>query len=148
MLKDITLGQYFPGDSFIHKLDPRTKLLCVILYIVALFCADSVLTYAMVAAVLALSIIVSGVKLRALTKGLRAVYIIVIFTAILNLFFTAAFRPPERIRRVRLAGTDDQPLLLRMDEDLNMRHPWKPTQAGHVELDSGVPYGDCRLPRV
>ena len=89
MLKDITLGQYFHGDSFIHRLDPRTKLLCVIFYIVALFCADSVLTYAAVAAVLVLSIIVSGVKLRALTKGLRAVYIIVIFTAVMNLFFTS-----------------------------------------------------------
>ena len=47
MLKDITLGQYFPGDTLIHRLDPRTKLLCVILYIVALFNAKSVLTYAL-----------------------------------------------------------------------------------------------------
>lgn len=106
MLKDITLGQYFPGDSFLHKLDPRTKLLCVILYIVALFCADSALTYAIVAAVLALGITVSGVKLRALTKGLRAVYIIVIFTAVMNLFFTPGTPVADvwLLRRVTFEG--------------------------------------------
>ena len=45
MLKDITLGQYFPGDTVAHRLDPRTKILLVVLYIVALFCADSLLAY-------------------------------------------------------------------------------------------------------
>lgn len=45
MLKDITLGQFFPGNTIVHRLDPRTKILAVILYIVALFSADSVLTY-------------------------------------------------------------------------------------------------------
>ena len=59
MLKDITLGQFFPGDTFIHRLDPRTKLIAVILYIVALFNAKGVVTYAIVAALLALCIIVS-----------------------------------------------------------------------------------------
>ena len=56
MLKDITLGQFFPGDTFIHRLDPRTKLIAVILYIVALFNAKGVVTYAMVMAVLVLCI--------------------------------------------------------------------------------------------
>lgn len=88
MLKDITLGQYFPGNTLAHRLDPRTKLLAVVLYIVALFSARGVLSYAIVMAVLALCICVSKVKLRALTKGLKAVYIIVIFTAIMNMFFT------------------------------------------------------------
>ena len=55
-LKDITLGQYFPGRSLVHRLDPRTKLLAVILYIVALFNAQGVVTYAIVAALLALSL--------------------------------------------------------------------------------------------
>ena len=54
MLRDITLGQFFPGNTFIHRLDPRTKLLAVILYIVALFNAQGVVTYAIVAALLAL----------------------------------------------------------------------------------------------
>ena len=53
MLRDITLGQFFPGNTFIHRLDPRTKLLAVILYIVALFNAQGVVTYAIVAALLA-----------------------------------------------------------------------------------------------
>ena len=88
MLKDITLGQFFPGNTIVHRLDPRTKLLCVILYIVALFNARSVLTYALVAAVLTVCILTSKVHYRALTRGLKPVYIIVAFTAIMNLFFT------------------------------------------------------------
>ncbi|MBQ0038665.1 MAG: energy-coupling factor transporter transmembrane protein EcfT [Clostridiales bacterium] len=88
MLKDITLGQYFPGHTLAHRLDPRTKLLAVVLYIVALFCAKGVVTYAIVMAALATCILVSRVKLRALTRGLKAVYVIVIFTAVMNMFFT------------------------------------------------------------
>ncbi len=87
MLKDITLGQFFPGNSIVHRLDPRTKLICVVLYIVALFCAKSVLTYAMMIATLALCIATSKVKLSALTRGMKPIYIIVAFTAIMNLFF-------------------------------------------------------------
>lgn len=89
MLRDITLGQFFPGNTFIHRLDPRTKLLAVILYIVALFNAQGVVTYAIVAALLALCIIVSRVPFRSLTRGLKPIYIIVAFTAIMNLFFTS-----------------------------------------------------------
>ena len=87
MLKDITLGQYFPGNTLVHRLDPRTKLLCVVFYIVALFCAKGIVGYAVIALVLAVSIYVSGVKLKALTKGLKPVYIIIVFTALMNLFF-------------------------------------------------------------
>lgn len=88
MLKDITLGQFFPGNTIVHRLDPRTKILAVILYIVALFSADSVLTYVLAAAALALCILVSKVPFKSLTKGLRPILIIVIFTAVMNLFFT------------------------------------------------------------
>ena len=88
MLKDITLGQFFPADTPVHRLDPRTKLLCVILYIVALFNAKSVLTYAIVAVVLTVCILISKVHYKALTRGLKPVYIIVAFTAIMNLFFS------------------------------------------------------------
>ena len=89
MLKDITLGQFFPGDTFIHRLDPRTKLIAVILYIVALFNAKGVVTYAMVMAVLVLCILVSRVPFRSLTRGLKPIWVIVAFTAIMNLFFTS-----------------------------------------------------------
>ena len=88
MLKDITLGQYFPGDTLIHKLDPRTKLLCVILYIVALFNAKGPLTYGIMIAVLAVCILISRVEWKALTRGLKPVYFIVAFTAVMNMFFT------------------------------------------------------------
>ena len=88
MLKDITLGQYFPGDTLAHRLDPRTKLLAVICYIVALFSAHSLWAYGLVAAVLLLSILISKVGAKALLRGLRPVLIIIAFTAILNLFYT------------------------------------------------------------
>ena len=65
MLKDITLGQYFPGNSLAHRLDPRTKLILTVVYIVALFCAAYFVSYALVIALLALSVKVSGVAPRA-----------------------------------------------------------------------------------
>ena len=88
MLKDITLGQYFPGDTVAHRLDPRTKILLVVLYIVALFCADSLLAYGILALVLAVCVRVSRVGLKALVRGLKPVVFIIVFTGILNLFFT------------------------------------------------------------
>ena len=88
MLKDITLGQFFPGDTFIHRLDPRTKILAVVLYIVALFNAKWLVSYGVVAAVLLACILVSKVHFSALTRGLKPVFVIVIFTAVMNLFFT------------------------------------------------------------
>ena len=83
MLKDITLGQFFPADTVVHRLDPRTKLLAVILYIVALFNARGVVTYAIMAAVLAACVLLSRVPFKSLTRGLKPVYII------MNMFFTA-----------------------------------------------------------
>ncbi len=88
MLKDITLGQYFPGHTVVHRLDPRTKLICMVLYVVALFCAPTLPAYLPVALFLAVSILLSGVKWRALTRGLKPVVFIVVFTAVMNLFFT------------------------------------------------------------
>ena len=88
MLKDITLGQNFPGATLIHKLAPRTKLLCVILYIVALFNANGPLPYGIMIAVLAVCILISRVEWKALTRGLTPVYFIVAFTAVMNMFFT------------------------------------------------------------
>ena len=88
MLKDITLGQFFPGNTIVHRLDPRTKILAVVLYIVALFSANSVLTYAIVMVALTVSILVSKVPFRSLTKVLKPIIILVIFTAVMNLFFT------------------------------------------------------------
>ena len=88
MLKDITLGQYFPGNTPAHKLDPRTKILLVVLYITALFTAGSFLAYGLMALVLAVCVRISKVGLKALVKGLKPVLFIIIFTGALNLFFT------------------------------------------------------------
>jgi energy-coupling factor transport system permease protein len=92
MLKDITLGQYFPGDTVAHRLDARTKILLVTLYIIALFCAKNLLSYALLAAVLAACVRISRVGLRALVRGLKPVLFIIVFTGILNLFFTPGSR--------------------------------------------------------
>ncbi len=88
MLKDITLGQYFPGDTFIHRLDPRIKLIAVLLYIIALFSAKYFLTYGIMIAVLAISVVVSKVSLKTILKGVKPIFIIVIITGLLNLFYT------------------------------------------------------------
>ena len=87
-LKDITLGQYFPGNSLVHRLDPRTKLVSVVLFIVALFLAKSFISYALMLAVLALSIRLSRVPLKSILRGMKPVLFIAVFTAILNLFYT------------------------------------------------------------
>ena len=69
MLKDIALGQYFPGTTVAHKLDPRTKILLVVLYIVALFCAKGVLSYALMALCLAVCVRISKVGIKQLVRG-------------------------------------------------------------------------------
>lgn len=88
MLKDITLGQYFPGDSVVHRLDPRTKLIWVILYIVALFQATGPVSYGVMVLATAGIVGLSHVPPKALVKGLKPVIIIIALTAVLNLFYT------------------------------------------------------------
>ena len=87
MLKDVTLGQYFPGSSVIHRLDPRTKLIGVILYIVALFVAKSWVSYGVVLAFLLASISVSKIPPKSIVTGMKPLVVILIFTGILNLFY-------------------------------------------------------------
>ena len=88
MLKDITLGQFFPGTSLAHRLDPRTKILLRVVYIVALFCAESFVSYGVMVALLITGVKVSGVAPKALVRGLKPVLFIICFTAVLNLFYT------------------------------------------------------------
>ncbi|MCI8589467.1 MAG: energy-coupling factor transporter transmembrane protein EcfT [Clostridiales bacterium] len=88
MLKDITLGQYFPGHSFLHRLDPRNKIVLTFLFIVALFLAKSMLSFALVVVFTAVLIIISGISFKVLLKGLKPLLFIIVFTMILNLFFT------------------------------------------------------------
>ena len=88
MLKDITLGQYFPGNSIIHRLDPRTKLIMLVVYIVALFMASGWVAYAALFAVLVWVIQISTIPVKSIVKGMKPLVMILIFTGILNLFFT------------------------------------------------------------
>ena len=88
MLKDITLGQFFPGNSLVHRLDPRTKLLMTVLYIVALFTAAGWISYGLVFGFLAAAVAISRIRLKALLRGLKPILIIVLLTGILNLFYT------------------------------------------------------------
>ena len=90
MLKDITLGQYFPGNSVAHKLDPRTKILLVTLYIIALFSAKGLVGYAVMIATLAACVKVSHVGLKSLVRGLKPLVVIIVFTGVLNICFTPA----------------------------------------------------------
>ena len=88
MLKDITLGQYFPGKTVIHRLDPRTKLLMLVLYIVALFLASGWISYAVMLVFLVTVIAISRIPPKAFLKGMKPLVFILVFTSILNLFFT------------------------------------------------------------
>ena len=78
MLRDITLGQYYPVDSVIHRLDPRTKLLGTLLFIISLFCMDSAWGYGLAALFLAMTIRLSKVPLKFMVRGLKAVLVLLL----------------------------------------------------------------------
>ena len=88
MLKDITLGQYFPGNSIIHRLDPRTKLIMLVVYIVALFMASGWVAYGLLFVALAWVIKISTIPVKSIVKGMKPLVLILVFTGLLNLFFT------------------------------------------------------------
>ena len=88
MLKDITLGQFFPGNTIVHRLDPRTKLIWVIAFIVTLFMAKSYVSYAVVMVYLLTCIKLSKIKPKVILQGLKPLLIIIILTGILNVFYT------------------------------------------------------------
>ena len=88
MLKDITLGQYFPGDTVVHRLDPRTKLILVLLYIIALFNAKGWVAYLLMIAVTLISMAIAHISLKNIFKGLKPMMLIIALTALLNLFYT------------------------------------------------------------
>ena len=88
MLKDITLGQYFPGKSPIHLMDPRTKLIMLVVYIVALFSAGSWVSYGLCLVFLISSIAISTIPAKSIVRGMKPLVMILAFTGLLNLFFT------------------------------------------------------------
>ena len=88
MLRDITIGQYYPVKSPVHSLDARVKIAAVLVYIVTLFLVDSFIGYAAVAIVLGCTIKLSRVPLKFMLKGIKGILIILIFTAVINIFST------------------------------------------------------------
>ncbi|MEG2659246.1 MAG: energy-coupling factor transporter transmembrane component T [Oscillospiraceae bacterium] len=87
MLRDITIGQHFPGKSIVHRLDPRIKLLLTIGYIVALFVGSNPLGIILSGALLALLYVLSKIPLKLIGKSLKPIFPIILFTAVLNIFF-------------------------------------------------------------
>ncbi|MBP3401593.1 MAG: energy-coupling factor transporter transmembrane protein EcfT [Clostridia bacterium] len=88
MITDITLGQFFPGQSPIHKLDPRTKILLATLFIVAVFVANNPASFLLIGIVSLLLVIISRISLSVVIKGIKPIIFILIFTALINIFVT------------------------------------------------------------
>ncbi|MGL5086668.1 MAG: energy-coupling factor transporter transmembrane component T family protein, partial [Clostridium sp.] len=86
MIKDITIGQYIPGETFVHKLDPRTKIILSILFIACLFIIDKFIGYVLIVAFILVTINISKIPFRFLYKGLKPVFFLIALTAALNIF--------------------------------------------------------------
>ena len=89
MLKDITLGQYFPGNSMLHRADPRTKILLVLVVMIALFVCSAWISLLILACLILGMVYTARLRLRMVLRGLKPLVFIIVFTAVLNLFMTA-----------------------------------------------------------
>lgn len=89
MIKDITIGQYVPGDSFVHKLDPRIKILISLIYIIDLFIVNDLKGYIFIVLFTIASIVLSKIHFRYIYKGLKPVFILILITAILNVLMSS-----------------------------------------------------------
>lgn len=87
MVRDVTLGQYFPGKSLIHKTDPRAKIVLLIAFIVLIFCTFNYVALALTAVATAFVILSSGVPVKMYLKSLKVIIVIVLITSVLNLFY-------------------------------------------------------------
>lgn len=101
MLKDVTLGQYFPGTTVVHRLDPRTKLILVVVYIAALFTAEGLAGYLLVFLFLVSAYAAARIRPSTALRGLKPLLFIIILTGILNLFFTPG-EPLVQVWRVTI----------------------------------------------
>ncbi len=88
MIKDITIGQYVPGESFIHNLDPRVKILLSMIFIIDLFIIDNFQGYGFILIFTAIAIIISKVDIKYIYKGVKPILILLLITALLNIFMT------------------------------------------------------------
>ena len=88
MISDITLGQFFPGNSILHKLDPRTKILLSTVFIVAVFVASTPLAFLLVTLLTAFLMVVSGIRASVIFKGIKPILFILVFTTLINILVT------------------------------------------------------------
>ena len=88
MIRDITIGQYYPADSPLHKMDPRVKLFATVIYVIALFCFKGIVGLALITAFLFTVIKISKVPFKFITKGLKAIVVLVVITSLFNLLAT------------------------------------------------------------
>lgn len=88
MMEKMIFGRYIPGDSFVHRLDPRSKLMFVFAFIVVVFLANNIVTYALLLAFTLLVILMSRIRLYFLINGLKPVIILLVFTFLIHIFFT------------------------------------------------------------
>ena len=88
MISDITLGQFFPGRSVIHRLDPRTKIILATLFIVSVFVANNPVSFLFLTVFTVIMILLSKISLKVIIKGVKPIIFIVIFTALINIFLT------------------------------------------------------------
>ena len=86
MIRDITIGQFYPADSILHRLDPRVKFIGTFLFLISLFVADSFWGYALATVFLAAAIGLSKVPVKFMLKGLKPLFIILLITVLFNLF--------------------------------------------------------------
>ena len=88
MIRDITIGQYYPADSILHRLDPRVKFVSTLVYIVSLFVFSSWIGYGVAAVFLAVMIVLSKVPFKFMVKGLKPIMMLLLITMFFNLIFT------------------------------------------------------------
>ncbi len=88
MIRDITIGQYYPVDSFVHRLDPRVKLMATLVFVVTMFLFKSFVGYILIGAFIFTAVKVSHVPVKYMMKGLKAIWVILAFTLVFNLFLT------------------------------------------------------------
>ncbi len=100
MIKEVTIGQFFPGNSPIHKLDPRVKIIITLLYIIALFICKSFLPLIVLSSLAIISVIISKIPFKTVFNGLKMILFLVCFTAFLQIFYndkgTVLWKPFDR----------------------------------------------------
>lgn len=89
MLSDITIGQYYKGNSVVHKMDARTKIILTVMFVVMIFLCKNYLSLALMGAFVIISVAFSGVPFKMYLKSLKPIVPIVLFTAILNIFYVS-----------------------------------------------------------